>query len=117
MIFSAPNSPRASLSGDTVSPRVQAGLPRSSSSKSGGAFFDCGGVRVGGSRPRPPQSPFNDCGVSQCAPGTESRLGYVLREKSQARRLASGPQSPLFVLALMVAPLLVVVTVGLFLSL
>ena len=54
---------------------------------------------------------FYDCGVAQCAPGTESRLGYVLREKSQACRVATGPQSPLFVLlAVLSIPALVILT-------
>ena len=53
---------------------------------------------------------FYDCGVAQCAPGTESRLGYVLREKSQACRVATGPQSPSVLLAVLSIPALVIMT-------
>ena len=56
---------------------------------------------------------FYDCGVAQCAPGTESRHGYVSREKSHACRVATGSQSPLSVLLAVLSIPALVVLIGL----
>ncbi len=56
---------------------------------------------------------FNDCGTPLCAGGTESRHGYVLREKPHARRLATGPQSPISTLIAVLTVPAIVVAVGL----
>ena len=95
MISSAPNSLTASLLGDTVPPVSKPVCPFPGSPRKTGFFF-------------------NDCGTPLAAGGTESRHGYAFlsvaaREKPHARRLATGPQSPLFALiAVLTIPALVV---------
>ena len=86
------------------------------------------GVRASSPGPGSPKcrGTFNDCGVTRRASGLDSSPSVPNRPVLPAVSFCngrlrvsprSGPQSPLFVLLLMVAPLLVVVTVGLFLTL
>ena len=86
--------PPGALEGDTAPPGAQAGLPVSRFAEKTGFSF-------------------NDCGTPLCADGTESRHGYVLREKSHARRVATGPQSPLSTLIAVLTVPAIVVAVGL----
>lgn len=92
----SPQVPQASVAGN----RLPRGLPVPLDAEKTGFFFnDCGGLATRASA------------VSDT--DSEKRVTVNSAERPES----AGPQSPLFVLALMVAPLLVVVTVFLCLSL
>lgn len=118
--------------GDRFPLPVQAGLPVSrfavktgTNSQSGGASNRLSSPEAGRVLSNIPAK-INDCGVTRRASGLGGSQSVPNKPVLPTASFCNGresvppqsdPQSPLFVLALMVAPLVVVVTVGLFLTL